>query len=165
MTLKLSEFKYCTLSGCYFISSNLHHVEFIECDMTFAKFNNARLNFVTLFKAQLRGVNFHGSNILESDLCKSSLIDTDLTHSMIHNTSLYNTDLTGADLDFSNFQLSCNSLRIKKVDARLVKQLLYHTLTLAKACDAPEVKQLLKLKSVKALANQFHRIDECGEIK
>ena len=78
-------------------------------------------------------------------------------------------DLSGADLrmanlDFSCWSLSCKTLNIGKVDAKICAQLLYHTLRVIQKCEDKDMKKLLKLKSLLKEANMFHRVGECGKV-
>ncbi len=73
---------------------------------------------------------------------------------------LQGADLRGADLDFASIHLSGNFLKVK-LDARIVRQLLYHA---ASNCD-PDDPECQKIKDlIKEEANKFHRADECGRI-
>ena len=73
-------------------------------------------------------------------------------------------DLRGADLDFSCWPLWCGSLNVK-IDKRIFCQLLYHALRAGQSVDDPEVKRLFEIPEIVNLANQFHRMDECGKIE
>ena len=72
-------------------------------------------------------------------------------------------NLIGADLDYASITLSCKCL-LAKVDKRLAVQLLYHACRWLQSVDDDECREFLQLEQVKKLANQFHRVDECGEI-
>jgi len=61
--------------------------------------------------------------------------------------------MRGADLDYSCFPLWCGSFDVK-IDKRIAAQLAYH-------CEDEEVKDAQE--KLKPLANQFHRVGECGE--
>lgn len=69
-------------------------------------------------------------------------------------------DLRWADLDYSCWPLWCGSLDVI-VDKRIAAQLAYHFCRLV--CDDPEVQAAQQ--AIKELANQFHRVDECGVIE
>ena len=73
-------------------------------------------------------------------------------------------DLRGADLGFSCWPLWCGSLNVK-IDNRIFCQLLYHTLRAGQSVDDPEVKRLFEIPEIVNLANQFHRVEECGKIE
>lgn len=89
---------------------------------------------------------------------------TDLRGADLRHTDLRHADLRGADLDDSCWPLCCGSLYVK-IDKRIFCQLLYHTLRAGQSVDDPEVKKLFAIPEVVALANQFHRVEECGKIK
>jgi len=73
---------------------------------------------------------------------------------------LHFADLSNADLDFSQLPLWCGSFDIK-VDKRIAVQVLYHFCRLScKDIDVIEAQ-----KQVRELANQFHRVNECGILK
>lgn len=77
----------------------------------------------------------------------------------LRRANLHRANLCGADLDFSCWPLWCGSLDVK-VDKRIAAQLAYHFCRLI--CDDPEVKAAQE--AIKDLANQFHRVTECGRI-
>lgn len=68
-------------------------------------------------------------------------------------------DLRGADLDYSCWPLWCGSLGVK-VDKCIAAQIAYHFCRLD--CDAPEYIQARN--AILTLANQFHRVEECGKL-
>lgn len=74
--------------------------------------------------------------------------------------NLYGADLRKADLRRANLDLSCWPLWVI-VDKRIAAQLAYHFCRII--CDDDEVKAAQK--ALAPLANQFHRVDECGRIE
>lgn len=92
---------------------------------------------------------------------RADLTNTDLTYA-----DLTYADLTNADLDFSSFPLWCGSLKAQ-FDDRLIIQLLYHLLSIAKHSKniSAEIKQTLLCDDLICIANKFHRVSECGMIK
>ena len=68
-------------------------------------------------------------------------------------------DLRDADLDFSCLPLKCGGLRWK-IDKRLAVQLAYHLCSMQ--CDDPEFIEARN--ALLPLANQFHRVGECGKL-
>lgn len=111
--------------------------------------NGADLRWADLRWADLRGADLRGA-----DLCWADLSGADLCDANLHR----------ADLDYSCFPIWCGSLTVK-IDKRVFCQLLYHTLRAGQSVDDPEVKKLFAIPEVVALANQFHRVEECGKIK
>lgn len=73
--------------------------------------------------------------------------------------NLWEANLRGANLDFSCWPLWCGSLDVT-VDKRIAAQLAYHFCRAR--CDDPEVQAAQK--ALAPLANQFHRVEECGRI-
>ena len=86
-------------------------------------------------------------------------------HANLRNADLRYADLRYADLDYSCLPLWCGSL-LANMDDRQVKQLLYHTLSIVKHSN--NVSELLKEKLLTEenlkIANEFHRVGECGEL-
>ena len=88
---------------------------------------------------------------------------TDLRRADLRYANLRGADLRGADLDYSCWPLWCGSLS-PIIDKRIACQLLYHTMMAMQGCDDSEVKEFLGNNQAIALANQFHRADECRKI-
>ena len=84
------------------------------------------------------------------DGCKKAILDYDLSDA----------NLSGADLDYSCYPLWCGSLHLK-ADKRLACQLAYHLCSMQ--CD--DADYIKMRNSILGFANQFHRADECGELK
>lgn len=95
-------------------------------------------------QANLSWADLRGANLCEADLRWANLREA---------------DLCGADLDFSCWPLWCGSLDVT-VDKRIAAQLAYHFCRVR--CDDPEVQAAQK--ALAPLANQFHRVEECGRI-
>ena len=89
-----------------------------------------------------------------ADLCWVDLCEADL-----RGVNLRGADLCGANLDYSCWPLWCGSLDVT-VDKRIAAQLAYHFCRVR--CDDPEVQAAQK--ALAPLANQFHRVEECGRI-
>ena len=80
--------------------------------------------------------------------------------------NLSGADLSWADLDFSTFPLWCGGLNVH-IDDKQATQLLYHlvkNVQFSKNTSA-KLKKALLTKTIIKKANEFHRVDECGEIK
>lgn len=146
------------LSGANLIRADLFNANLSGADLSYADLFNAILSGANLSNAKLGCINFQYANLTHANLTCADLTGTDLT-----SAELSHAILIGADLDFSSLPLRCGSLNIK-IDKRIACQLLYHTLKVMKSVDDEEVKAILKNDKVLALANQFHRVDECGEI-
>ena len=100
----------------------------------------------------------------------------DLRDADFRNATLRGADLRGADLrraklrdadiDFSVWPLWCGGLDVH-IDDRIAVQLLYHLVrnVLFSRNTSEELKSLLSQKEIVKVANQFHRVDECGRIE
>lgn len=75
-------------------------------------------------------------------------------------------DLYDADLDFSCWPLWCGGLGVK-IDDRIARQLIYHVCSAV--VSSPEIsdsiKSVMLSRPVLDIANKFHRVDECGELR
>ena len=87
---------------------------------------------------------------LLKDGCKKAILDYDLSDA----------DLSDANLDYSCYPLWCGSLHLK-ADKRLACQLAYHLCSMQ--CD--DADYIKMRNSILGFANQFHRVDECGELR
>ena len=108
--------------------------------------------------------NLSGANLRMADLSGANLSRANLRMANLSGADLSEADLSGANLDFSCWSLSCKTLNIGKVDAKICAQLLYHTLRVIQKCEDKDMKKLLKLKSLLKEANMFHRVGECGKV-
>jgi len=136
-----------------------------KADLCDADLCGANLRGADLRDADLCGANLRHADLRGADLRGADLRGADLRYVDLRYADLRYVDLRDANLDFSAWPLWCGSLRIGKTDDKLVAQLLYHTLAVAKASDGPLAKKLLSLKTVKDIANTFHRAEECGKIE
>lgn len=123
----------------------------------------ADLRDADLRDAGLRNANLCGADLCGADLCDADLCYADLRYADLHNADLCGADLRGADLDFSCLPLWCGSLAAN-FDDRQIIQLIYHAVKagLSSKNTSNEVKE--ELSKLKALANKFHRVNECGII-
>ena len=121
----------------------------------------ANLYGADLYDADLYGANLRGANLYGANLRGADLYGADL-----RGANLRGADLRGADLDFSCWPLWCGSLHVK-IDDRIAHQLIYHVCSAI--ISSPEVsdsiKNIMLLQPVLGLANKFHRVDECGELR
>lgn len=97
---------------------------------------------------------------LLKDGCKKAILDYDLSDADLRRANLSDADLSGANLDYSCYPLWCGSLHLK-ADKRLACQLAYHLCSMQ--CD--DADYIKMRNSILGFANQFHRVDECGELK
>lgn len=98
--------------------------------------------------------------ILDYDLKGADLSGADLRGADLRGANLRGANLNGADLDYSCYPLWCGSLHLK-ADKRLACQLAYHLCSLQ--CD--DADYIKMRNSILDFANQFHRVDECGELE
>ena len=103
----------------------------------------------------LNGANLRGANLKGADLSDANLKGADLS-----DADLSNANLRGANLDYSCYPLWCGSLHLK-ADKRLACQLAYHLCSMQ--CD--DADYIKMRNSILGFANQFHRVDECGELE
>lgn len=97
---------------------------------------------------------------LLKDGCKKAILDYDLSNADLRGANLRGADLSDADLDYSCYPLWCGSLHLK-ANKRLACQLAYHLCSMQ--CDDADYVKMRN--SILGFANQFHRVDECGELK
>ena len=117
----------------------------LDYDLRGADLRDADLSNANLSKADLRGADLRGADLSDADL---------------RGADLRGADLRGADLDYSCYPLWCGSLHLK-ADKRLACQLAYHLCSMQ--CD--DADYIKMRNSILGFANQFHRTDECGELK
>ena len=156
--------------------ADLHHARLQDADLQVAILHHAILEDSDLQDAILRGADLRHSDLRSTGLHHAILEDSDLQDAILRNSDLRHSDLRGADLrcadmrgtdiDYASWPLWCGSLKAY-VDDRIAIQLLYHTLSVVQ--HSPYVsedvkKALLSAENVR-IANRFHRIGECREIK
>ena len=120
----------------------------------------ADLRDADLSNADLRGANLGGANLSNADLSGAKLRYADLRYADLRGADLRGADLRGADLDYSCYPLWCGSLHLK-ADKRLACQLAYHLCSIQ--CD--DADYIKMRNSILGFANQYHRVDECGELE
>ena len=95
--------------------------------------------------------NLYGANLQEADLWGADLRGADLRE---------------VDLDYSCWPLWCGGLGVK-IDDRIARQLIYHVCSAI--VSSPEIsdsiKSVMLSRPVLNIANKFHRVDECGELR
>jgi hypothetical protein len=108
----------------------------------------------------LRGADLRGANLSNANLSNANLSDANLSDANLKGANLNDADLRGANLDYSCYPLWCGSLHLK-ANKRLACQLAYHLCSMQ--CDDADYVKMRN--SILGFANQFHRVDECGELK
>ncbi len=84
----------------------------------------------------------------------------DLSRANLSEAYLREADLREADLDYASWPLWCGSLDVI-VDKRIFYQLAYHLCRVV--VDDPECKAAQQ--ALYPIANQFHRVEECGQLE
>ena len=130
------------------------------------KTNGKQGERANLRSADLRYADLRYADLSSADLRSADLRSADLSSANLRSADLRYADLSSAKLDYSTFPLWCGGLDVH-IDDKQATQLLYHfvrNVNYSKNTSA-EMKKLCKLKSIIKKANEFHRVDECGEIK
>lgn len=120
----------------------------------------ASLLWADMRGVDMRGVYLQGADMRVSNMQGVDMRGGDLRWSDMQGANMQGADMRGVDIDFSCWPLWCGSLDVT-VDKRIAAQLAYHFCRLV--CDDDEVKQAQKMLA--PLANQFHRVEECGRIE
>ena len=114
--------------------------------------------------ANLSGADLSGANLSDADLSGADLLGANLRGANLHYANLNDANLSGANLDYSCLPLWCGSLSAN-FDDRQIIQFVYHIVKsgLNSTNTSDEIKS--ELAKLIDLANKFHRVDECGQIK
>ena len=129
-----------------------------------ANLGGANLSYANLRSANLSGAELKYANLSGANLRSANLSGAELKYANLSGANLKGVDLSGANLDYSSWPLWCGSLSVK-IDKRIFCQLLYHTLRAGQSVEDEEVQALLNNPDVLKLANQFHRVEECGKLE
>lgn len=121
-----------------------------DADLRNADLHSANLHSADLRDANLRGANLEGANLERADLRGANL----------GGAYLKGANLEGANLDYSCWPLWCGSLHDVQIDKRIFAQLAYHLCRVIVDDDECKAAQ----KALYPIANQFHRISECGRL-
>ena len=148
------------LRGADLSNANLRGAGLSEADLSNANLRGADLRGANLRGADLRGADLRGADLSNANLRGADLRGADLRGADLRGANLRGADLRGADLDYSCYPLWCGSLHFK-ADKRLACQLAYHLCSMQ--CD--DADYIKMRNSILGFANQFHRVDECGELK
>ena len=115
-------------------------------------------------KEEVRGVraNLQEANLRGADLQEANLQGANLQEANLQEADLQEANLQEANLDFSSgLFFGCKSFKIK-ADLRLAAQIAYHFCRI----DFTGCEDALTAQSaLKDLANQFHRVEECGWVE
>jgi uncharacterized protein YjbI with pentapeptide repeats len=142
--------------------ANLSYADLSDANLSGANLSCADLSDANLSGANLRGADLRGADLSWANLSRANLNGATLSGTDLKGTSkdLQQTDMRGKDLDFCVIPLSCRALKWK-IDRRLAVQFIYHFCS--HDCDDAEITAVQN--SLLTLANEFHRVDECGKIE
>ena len=153
------------LSNANLSNANLSDADLSDADLSDADLSDADLRGADLSNAGLSNANLSNANLSDADLSDADLRGADLSNADLNDANLRGADLRGADLndanlDYSCYPLWCGSLHLK-ANKRLACQLAYHLCSMQ--CDDADYVKMRN--SILGFANQFHRVNECGELK
>lgn len=146
------------------VRADLNCVDLSYACLRRANLIEARLSGADLRRADLRGADLNCADLRCADLSWADLREARLSGTDLRKADLRGADLRGANLDYSCWPLWCGSLTAR-IDKRIACQLLYHTLRAMQSVDDQEVQAVCNDPRNIALANQFHRAEECGRIE
>ena len=153
--LRGADLSNANLRGAGLSNANLRGADLSNVDLSNANLSDADLRGADLRGAGLRGADLRGAGLRGANLSNANLSDANLK-----GANLNDADLRGANLDYSCYPLWCGSLHLK-ANKRLACQLAYHLCSMQ--CDDADYVKMRN--SILGFANQFHRVDECGELK
>jgi hypothetical protein len=151
-----ADLRYADLS-----SANLSYANLSYVDLRYADLSSANLRYANLRYADLSYANLRYANLRYADLSSANLRSANLRYA-----DLSSANLRYADLDYSAFPLWCGGLDVH-IDDKQATQLLYHLVRNVKYSKntSNALKKICRIKSLVKQANQFHRVEECGEIE
>ena len=142
------------LEGINFEGFNLTRAYLVEASLKEANFRFADISYANLRGANCKKADFSGAKCEGADFSEADFLGANCE----------GTDFSGANFDFSCWPLWCGSLGVR-IGKRLFCQLLYHTIQAGQSVNDPEIKKICEMESVLNIANQFHRVEECGKIE
>ena len=131
-----------------------------SADLSSANLSSANLSYADLSYANLSSADLSSANLSYANLSSANLSSANLSYA-----NLSSANLSSANLDFSAFPLWCGGLDVH-IDDKQATQLLYHLVRNVKYSKntSAKLKRICKIKSLVKQANEFHRVNECGEI-
>ena len=139
---------------------DLRGADLSNANLRGADLSNANLSDADLSDADLRGANLNDADLRGANLSNANLSDANLKGANLKGANLNDADLRSANLDYSCYPLWYGSLHLK-ANKRLACQLAYHLCSMQ--CDDADYVKMRN--SILGFANQFHRVDKCGELK
>ena len=140
--------------------ADLSNANLRGADLSNANLRGADLSNADLRGADLRSAGLRGANLNDADLRGANLSNANLSDANLKGANLNDADLRSANLDYSCYPLWYGSLHLK-ANKRLACQLAYHLCSMQ--CDDADYVKMRN--SILGFANQFHRVDKCGELK
>ena len=132
------------LRGANLRGADLRGADLRGADLSDANLRGADLSDANLRGANLRGADLRGADLRGADLRGADLRDADLSDANLRGADLSDADLSDANLSDASLDYSCYPLCSMQCD------------------DADYIKMR---NSILGFANQFHRVDECGELE
>ena len=165
INLRYTDLSDTDLSGASLVNTDLSDAILVNTDLSGASLVNASLVNTDLSDADLSDADLSDASLINTNLSDTSLVNTNLSGASLVNANLKGANLKGANLkganlDCSCYPLWCGSLHFK-ADKRLACQLAYHLCSIQ--CD--DADYIKMRNSILDFANQFHRVDECGELE
>ena len=142
--------------------ANLRCANLERANLEDANLERANLRCANLKGANLEDANLVGANLEGANLKGANLEDANLERANLEGANLKGANLKGANLDYSCWPLWCGSLRNVRIDKRIFAQLAYHICRVIVDDDDDECKAAQR--ALYPIANQFHRVDECGRL-
>ena len=152
--------EYANLADANLADANLERANLRSAYLTGANLRSANLTGANLEYANLKGANLIGVNLERANLEGAYLTGANLRSANLIGANLERANLTGANLDYSCWPLWCGSLRNVRIDKKIFAQLAYHICRVIVDDDECKAAQ----RALYPIANQFHRIDECGRL-
>ena len=110
--------------------------------------------------ADLRGADLRVANLQEANLRGANLQEANLQEANLRGANLRVANLQEANLDYACWPLWCGSIGAK-IDKHIWCQLAYHLC--AVEIDDPDCMHYRNM--LLPIANQFHRVEECGVLE
>jgi hypothetical protein len=156
-----ADLRYADLFHANLFHADLRYADLFHANLFHADLRSADLSYANLRSADLSYANLRSADLRSADLSYANLSYANLRSADLRYANLRYADLSYANLDFSSgITFACVSFHAK-IDLRLGAQMAYHFCKMD--TDDPEVKEAQN--ALKVLANKFHRVNECGEIK
>lgn len=152
--LRAADIRAADLRAAALRAAALRAADLQAANLQAANLWGADLRAADLQSAYLQAANLRAANLRAADFQAADLRGADL-----RGVDFQAADLRGANIDYSCWPLWCGSLDVI-VDRRIFCQLAYHLCRVIVDDDDCKTAQLM----LGRLANEFHRVDECGRV-